>query len=55
MKFECNYEILICAEVRDLFRTWRENNERRSKDVMDLWDTKLMSKIDQLGNESMIN
>lgn len=35
-----------------MFRTWREDNERRSKDVVDLWESKLMEKIDQLGNES---
>lgn len=42
----------IYVEVRDMFRTWREDSERRSKDVVDLWESKLMAKIDQLGNES---
>lgn len=41
-------------EVRELFRIWREDSERRSKDVVDLWETKLMGKINQLGNESKI-
>ncbi|XP_050482642.1 ER membrane protein complex subunit 2-like isoform X2 [Bombus huntii] len=37
-----------------MFRTWREDSERRSKDVVDLWESKLMAKIDQLGNEKYL-
>ncbi|XP_076391532.1 ER membrane protein complex subunit 2 isoform X1 [Megachile rotundata] len=48
------YDKLSWKEVRDLFRTWREDNERRSKDVVDLWESKLMGKIDQLGNEKYL-
>lgn len=44
-----------CTEVRDLLRTWREDSERRSKDVVDFWENTLMGKIDRLGNESIIN
>lgn len=40
--------------MRDLFRTWREDRERRSKDIVDLWESTLMSKIDQLGNEKYL-
>lgn len=43
------------TEVRDLLRTWREDSERRSKDVVDFWENTLMGKIDRLGNESIIN
>lgn len=43
------------TEVRDLLRIWRDDGERRSKDVVDLWELKLMPKIDQLGNESTTN
>ncbi|XP_076245638.1 ER membrane protein complex subunit 2-A isoform X2 [Calliopsis andreniformis] len=48
------YAKLSWKEVRDLFRTWREDGERRSKDVVDLWELKLMGKIDQLGNEKYL-
>ncbi|CAD1469584.1 unnamed protein product, partial [Heterotrigona itama] len=40
--------------VRELFRTWREDSERRSKDVVDLWESKLMGKVDQLGSEKYL-
>lgn len=43
---------LILIDVRELFRVWRENNERKSKDVVDLWESTLKSKVDNLGNES---
>ncbi|XP_017762568.1 PREDICTED: ER membrane protein complex subunit 2-like isoform X2 [Eufriesea mexicana] len=48
------YDKFSWKEVRDLFRTWREDGERRSKDVVDLWESKLMGKIDQLGNEKYL-
>ncbi|KZC04191.1 PREDICTED: ER membrane protein complex subunit 2-B-like [Dufourea novaeangliae] len=48
------YDKLSWKEVRDLLRTWREDGERQSKDVVDLWETKLMAKIDQLGNEKYL-
>lgn len=50
---EC-YDKLTWIEVRDLFRVWREDRERQSKDIVDLWESKLMSKIDQLGNEKYL-
>nr|CAD7438619.1 unnamed protein product [Timema bartmani] len=40
------------TEVRDLFRSWREENVRRSLDVVDLWETVLAKKINALGDES---
>lgn len=44
---------LCAAEVRDLMRKWRENNERNSEDVIELWETILEDKVSKLGNESM--
>lgn len=42
----------IFTEVRDLFRKWRENNERNSEDVIELWEAILEDKCHKLGNES---
>lgn len=51
-----NFSLCYCyTEVRDLLRTWREDSERRSKDVVDFWENTLMGEIDRLGNESIIN
>lgn len=44
--------LLYVTEVRDLFRTWRENSERQSRDVVYLWENFLAGKVNQLGNES---
>lgn len=48
------YDKLSWTEVRDLLRTWREDSERRSKDVVDFWENTLMGKIDRLGNEKYL-
>lgn len=37
--------------VRDLFRKWREDNERRSDDVIQLWEGVLEEKLHKLDNE----
>lgn len=37
--------------MRDLFRKWRDDNERQSDTVMQLWDGVLESKQAKLGNE----
>lgn len=37
-----------------MLRTWRENSERRSKDVVDLWEICLKKHMDDLGNESKL-
>lgn len=42
---------LILPEVRDLFRKWREDNERKSDDVVQLWEAVLEEKAHKLGNE----
>lgn len=39
------------SEIKDLFRKWREDNERKSDDVLHLWDSVLDSKQSKLGNE----
>lgn len=39
------------SEVRDLFRKWREDNERKSDDIIQLWEAVLEAKISKLGNE----
>uniref|UniRef100_A0A1B0CR55 ER membrane protein complex subunit 2 n=1 Tax=Lutzomyia longipalpis TaxID=7200 RepID=A0A1B0CR55_LUTLO len=46
-----SYEDLSWSEVRDLFRKWREDNERRSEDVVSLWEAVLEEKQQKLGNE----
>ncbi|XP_076279523.1 ER membrane protein complex subunit 2 [Lasioglossum baleicum] len=48
------YEKLSWKEARDLLRTWREDGERRSSDVVHLWERKLMLKMGQLGNEEYL-
>jgi ER membrane protein complex subunit 2 len=37
--------------VRDLFRKWRDDNERKSDEVVQLWEAVLQSKVTKLGNE----
>lgn len=37
--------------MRDLLRKWREDNERRSDDIVQLWESVLHEKVDKLGNE----
>lgn len=39
------------SDVRNLFRKWRDDNERKSDDVMQLWDAILSDKQNKLGNE----
>ncbi|KAF9820696.1 hypothetical protein SFRURICE_006718 [Spodoptera frugiperda] len=46
-----NFEELTYSEAKDLLRQWRENNERRSEDVMELWTTVLSDDLGKLGNE----
>lgn len=39
------------TEVRDLFRKWRDDNERRSDEVIQLWEKVLDEKQNKLDNE----
>jgi len=38
-------------DVRDILRKWRDDNERRSDDVIQLWDTILKDCMQKCGNE----
>ncbi|XP_066598925.1 ER membrane protein complex subunit 2-like isoform X2 [Prorops nasuta] len=49
-----DYSKLSWQEARDIFRTWREDNERRSKDVVNLWESILIKNVDFLGNEKYL-
>lgn len=46
-----NYELMSWSDVRDLFRKWREDNERKSEDVVQLWEAVLEDKVHKAGNE----
>lgn len=39
-------------DAKDLFRTWRETNERKSEDVVYIWTAALEYNLNKLGNES---
>lgn len=43
----------LFPEARDQLRLWREENERRSLEVVDMWDNDLQSNIHKLGDESL--
>ncbi|KAK0182510.1 hypothetical protein PV327_000646 [Microctonus hyperodae] len=49
-----NYKKLSWTEARDLLRTWRENSERKSREIVDLWDLSLRDKMEMLGNEKYL-
>lgn len=42
------------GEARDKLSAWREKNERRSLEVVDLWDNYLQSNIHKLGDERLL-
>ncbi|KDR16557.1 ER membrane protein complex subunit 2-like [Zootermopsis nevadensis] len=42
------------SEVQDLFRLWREENVRKSTEVVDLWERILQKKIHKLGDERLL-
>lgn len=48
---ECIYKMTSWSDVRDLFRKWREDNERKSDDVIELWEAVLEDKVHKAGNE----
>ncbi|KAI4457546.1 tetratricopeptide repeat protein [Holotrichia oblita] len=41
-------------DAKDLFRTWRENNERKSEDVIYIWKSALEYNLNKLGNEKQL-
>ncbi|XP_034941115.1 ER membrane protein complex subunit 2-like [Chelonus insularis] len=49
-----NRNQLSWTEARDLLRTWRENSERKSREIVELWEMVLMDKMEQLGNEKYL-
>ncbi|XP_013137715.1 PREDICTED: ER membrane protein complex subunit 2-like [Papilio polytes] len=49
-----NYDDLSPSEVNDLLRKWRENNERKSSDVVSLWMNVLQTHSNKYGNEKYV-
>ncbi|KAJ9585077.1 hypothetical protein L9F63_020585 [Diploptera punctata] len=49
-----NYDNMSWSEIRDLFRTWREENVRKSLVVVDLWERILQNKMHKLGDERLL-
>ncbi len=43
---------LYFTGAADILRTYREQNNRQSQNVVDLWDTVIKKSIDKLGDES---
>ncbi|XP_014098139.1 ER membrane protein complex subunit 2 isoform X1 [Bactrocera oleae] len=46
-----NFKEISWTDVRDQFRKWREDNERRSDEVIQLWEALLESRVQKTGNE----
>lgn len=46
-----NIDEMSWSDIRNLFRKWRDDNERKSEDVIQLWDAVLCDKQNKLGNE----
>lgn len=38
-------------EAQEILKKFREDNERKSKEVLDLWESSIKHKIQQLGND----
>ncbi|CAH2085855.1 unnamed protein product [Euphydryas editha] len=49
-----NYDELSRTEIFDLLRQWRENNERRSEDVLDLFEAIVEDPLQKLGSEKYV-
>lgn len=43
--------IIIFLEAQEKLKKYREDNERKSKEVLELWDSSVKHKIKQLGND----
>lgn len=43
------YDIFV--EAQEKLKKYREDNERKSKEVLDLWESSVKHKIKQLGND----
>ncbi|XP_039968700.1 ER membrane protein complex subunit 2-like isoform X2 [Bactrocera tryoni] len=45
---------VVLYDVRDQFRKWREDNERRSDEIIQLWEALLENHVQKTGNERHI-
>ncbi len=45
---------IFSTDVRDLFRSWREDNIRESEDVVELWQSVLAKNLSRLGDEGWL-
>ncbi|KAL1465453.1 hypothetical protein WDU94_005026 [Cyamophila willieti] len=45
---------LSWSKARDILKDWRENNQRRSVEVVEIWETVLASKIHKLGDDRFV-
>lgn len=43
--------IFVYLEAQEKLKKYREDNERKSKEVLELWDSSVKHKIKQLGND----
>jgi len=43
--------LLYFIEAQEKLKKYREDNERKSKEVLDLWESSIKHKIKQLGND----
>lgn len=50
-----NFFFSFKLEARDRLRKWRDDNERKSEDVVDLFISYLGSNLSKLGDESKLN
>ena len=38
------------TEVKDILKTWREDNSRKSDEIIEHWEDTIREEIDDLGN-----
>lgn len=46
-----NKVFFFSLEAQEKLKKYREDNERKSKEVLELWDSSVKHKIKQLGND----
>ncbi|CAO1423311.1 unnamed protein product [Diamesa hyperborea] len=49
-----NYDDLSWSDARDLLRKWRDDNERKSDDVVQIYDNVIGDKLKKLGTERLV-
>ncbi|KAF7991828.1 hypothetical protein HCN44_010629 [Aphidius gifuensis] len=49
-----NIDQLSLQEAKDLLRKWRENSERKSREIIDIWENVLVANAEKLGNEKLL-